>query len=178
MIPVVLTICALVSLAWLTVSPRGSAQAAAKLTAEEIAQIDNRVHYRGGVGSLADMATLYQLSDAYVAPYRAEGFGLPVLEAAACGLPVICTAGGSTDDFVRDDFGLQISSRITHLPCYGESGMQLEPNLEHLIELMRRVIEQPEIAERARVAGPQFVRANFTWGHAVDKLLGVLFPQT
>jgi glycosyltransferase involved in cell wall biosynthesis len=124
------------------------------------------------------MATLYQLADAYVAPYRAEGFGLPVLEAIACGLPVICTAGGATDDFVRDDFALRISSKLVHLQSYDEPGIQLEPNLDHLIELMKRVIEQPEIARRARTAGPEFVRANYTWRHAVDKLMPLLFPQT
>ena len=153
-------------------------QAAEKLTQQEIARLDSRVHYRGGVGSLVEMATLYQLADAYVAPYRAEGFGLPVLEAIACGLPVICTAGGATDDFVRDDFALRISSKLVHLQSYDEPGIQLEPNLDHLIELMKRVIEQPEIARRARTAGPEFVRANYTWRHAVDKLMPLLFPQT
>ncbi|MGA2404628.1 MAG: glycosyltransferase [Syntrophobacteraceae bacterium] len=42
---------------------------------------------------------LYTASDCLVHPYRAEGFALPVLEAMACGIPVIATAGGSTDDF-------------------------------------------------------------------------------
>jgi hypothetical protein len=56
--------------------------------------------------------------------------------------------------------------------------VQLEPNLDHLVELMSGVIEKPEIGAKARLAGPEFVRSNYTWGHAVDKLLTVLFPQT
>ena len=51
---------------------------------------------------------LYTACDCLVLPYRGEGFGLPVPEAMACGLPVIVTAGGATDDFVRDDFAWRI----------------------------------------------------------------------
>ena len=53
---------------------------------------------------------LYAACDCLVLPYRGEGFGLPVLEAMACGRPVIVTAGGATDDFVRDDFSWRISA--------------------------------------------------------------------
>jgi glycosyltransferase involved in cell wall biosynthesis len=153
-------------------------QSAGKLTEAERRQIEHRVHYRGETGALADMALLYQLADAYVTPYRAEGFCLPALEAAACGLPVICTRGGASDDFLRDDFSMRIQSRPVQVSSYGEQGVQLEPNLDHLVELMSGVIEKPEIGAKARLAGPEFVRSNYTWGHAVDKLLTVLFPQT
>ena len=39
----------------------------------------------------AQLRALYGMADAYVSPYRAEGFNLPVLEAMACGLPVVAT---------------------------------------------------------------------------------------
>ena len=44
--------------------------------------------YTGGTYSCDKMADLYRAADVYAAPYRAEGFNLPVLEAAACGVPV------------------------------------------------------------------------------------------
>ncbi|MGD1276952.1 MAG: glycosyltransferase family 4 protein [Tepidisphaeraceae bacterium] len=147
------------------------------LSAQEVQRIESRLHYLGEVGTYQDMALLYQMADAYVTPYRAEGFNLPVLEAAACGLVVICTAGGSTEDFVHEGFALRLASQMQPADCFGEQGVQLEPSLDHLIELMRRVIDDAAVRRRAREAGPAFVGAHFTWRHAVDRLLDVLFPE-
>ena len=55
--------------------------------------------------SMPQMNAIYGLADCYVSPYRAEGFNLPALEAMACGLPVLVTHGGATDDFVPQAHG-------------------------------------------------------------------------
>jgi glycosyltransferase involved in cell wall biosynthesis len=64
-------------------------------------------------GSLdqSQLRALYGVADAYVSPYRAEGFNLPVLEAMACGTPVIVTAGGATDDFCPPALSVQLPAR-------------------------------------------------------------------
>ncbi|MEG4230683.1 glycosyltransferase family 4 protein [Microcoleus sp. Pol11C3] len=144
------------------------------LSDAERARVLPRLIYTGNQLSFAQIAEFYQAADAYVSPYLAEGFNLPVLEAAACGLPVICTAGGPTDDFTRSDFALQIESKFTAVVSEGETLFILAPEWEHLTDLMRRAIEQPGIAARARVAGPAFVAENFTWRCGVDRLLEVI----
>jgi len=45
-----------------------------------------------------DLAALYSLADVYVQPSFAEGFGLPVLEAMACGCPVVCSNTSSLSE--------------------------------------------------------------------------------
>ena len=80
------------------------------LTSTEISLIQPRTTYLDQTLSFADMAKLYQTADAYISPYSAEGFNMPVLEAIASGLPVICTRGGPTDDFTVDDFALRVDS--------------------------------------------------------------------
>ena len=41
------------------------------------------------------MAQIYNLASVYCQPSLSEGFGLPVLEALACGTPVACSKAGS-----------------------------------------------------------------------------------
>jgi glycosyltransferase involved in cell wall biosynthesis len=120
------------------------------------------------------MATLYQVANAYVSPYRAEGFNLPVLEAAACGIPIICTRGGPTDDFVTDEFARRIESGTSVIMVDGRPASQLNPNLEHLIVLMTSAIEDSLWRKHATEAGPRHVRARYTWDCAADTLIGKL----
>jgi glycosyltransferase involved in cell wall biosynthesis len=140
----------------------------------ERARVLPRLIYTGSQLSFAQIAEIYQAADVYVSAYLAEGFNLPVLEAVACGLPVICTEGGPTDDFTRSDFALRIESKFTAVEIEGETLFMLAPEWEHLTDLMQRAIEQPEIGARARVAGPGFVADNFSWGRSVDRLLEVM----
>ncbi|MCT7996725.1 glycosyltransferase [Laspinema olomoucense] len=148
------------------------------LTATEQKMVQERLTYIGKNLSCADLAALYQIADAYVSPYLAEGFNLPVLEAAACGLPVICTQGGPTDDFIHPDFAFPIQSQLEQRQLEsGEMGFVVAPNVDHLIHLMEQIIEQPALQEKARQAGPKWVGDRYTWKHVVDQYLQVLGPQ-
>ena len=49
-----------------------------------------------------DLLSLYGSASAFVFPSRYEGFGLPPLEAMACGLPVICSKAASLPEAVGD----------------------------------------------------------------------------
>jgi len=112
---------------------------------------------------------LYTACDCLVLPYRGEGFGLPVLEAMACGLPVIVTAGGATDDFVRDDFSWRISAsrkifgnEISGLKLTG-AGWLLEPDVAALGRFLREVFANPAEALRRGQLAAQHARQFWTW---------------
>jgi predicted O-linked N-acetylglucosamine transferase (SPINDLY family)/glycosyltransferase involved in cell wall biosynthesis len=147
----------------------------AALTEQQRKIVEPRVTYVGKTMTFAQTAELYQSADAYVSPYKAEGFNIPALEAAACGLPLICTAGGPTDEFTDESFCLRIKSELRPARIDGiPAAHELEPDLEHLIQLMQRVMDDSGFRQKCRAAGPAYVCARSTWKHAADRLQKVL----
>ncbi len=138
-----------------------------------------RIIFSGNTFSFAEMAQLYQAADAYISPYIAEGFNMPVMEACACGLPVICTAGGPTDEFTSPEFTLRISSKPTQaIDRRQERVYFLTPDPDHTITLMRQIIEDQNLRERIQKLGPRFMDDNFTWKHIVDQLLRTILEPS
>lgn len=68
---------------------------------EKNLKIDNRVIHTGIV-SQEELVYLYNLADLFVFPSLYEGFGLPILEALACGTPVICSNTSSMPEVGGD----------------------------------------------------------------------------
>src|SRR5690606_26966799 len=123
---------------------------------------------------------LYRACDAFVSPYRGEGFSLPTLEAMACSLPVIVTAGGATDDFVDEENGWLIpaeprslGSRIDGHELTGEAFV-LEPDVDALTELLHRAYDFPAEGAAKGRAGSLRARTLWTWHRATRKLLSRL----
>jgi hypothetical protein len=99
----------------------------------------------------AEIAALYRACDVLVHPYRGEGFGMPIAEAMASGLPVIVTGDGAALDFCDASNAYLIpSDRIPlvtpDLPPPASPGYWLAaPDPTALGQLMRRAIEEPEV---------------------------------
>ena len=63
--------------------------------------IESRIHFIGYVSD-ADLPLLYNLADQFAFPSFYEGFGLPVLEAMACGIPVLTSKTSSLSEIAGD----------------------------------------------------------------------------
>ena len=78
-----------------------------------------RVHFTGFVEQ-ADLPELYRLAELFVFPSKYEGFGLPPLEALACGCPVVVSDRaslpeicGAAADYADPDSALDLAEKIT-----------------------------------------------------------------
>jgi glycosyltransferase involved in cell wall biosynthesis/Flp pilus assembly protein TadD len=117
----------------------------------------------------AQMAMLYRSCDCLALPYRGEGFGLPVAEAGACGLPVIVSLGGATDDFVPPGGGYFVQCRRAAYRMSGEfaaDGWVLEPDMPSLAHQMRTAFQGPAERDRRRKILCNHVRGRLGWGPA------------
>ncbi len=147
-----------------------------ELTAASRESVIARMIYTGGTYSCSKMADLYRAADVYAAPYRAEGFNLPVLEAAACGVPVICTSGGPTDDFIDPASCGRIRSGLDRPRLSGDRvGDALAPDAEHLFELMEAAARQRDTWRAMGERGAAHVHRHFTWSAVTDRLVSCLF---
>ncbi len=114
-----------------------------------------------------DLVRLYAGCDVLVHPYRGEGFGLPVLEAMACGKPVVVTAGGPTDEFVPPAAGWKIPARVSYFEreTVGDLATAgrpwwLEPDAGALAAILKSVVA--DAAERQK-RGEAARRAALGW---------------
>ena len=122
------------------------------------------------------MPALYKASDCLVHPYRGEGFGLPVLEAMGCGLPVIVTRGGACDDFTPDACVYSVKAErqiignaIGQIPVQKEAWW-LEPSVEDLMRQMKLcATDQKGRLEKGRQSA-EFAHANWTWAKASEAI--------
>ena len=146
----------------------------AGLPAAQRQALIDRIYYIGDAFTMDEMADLYAAADVYVAPYRAEGFNLPVLEAAACGLPIICTAGGPTDDFVADAFCRKIHTQLETVHYEGIVGKQLLPDFDHFIQLMLGAMDDEAWRKSASEQGPTYIHARYNWDRVAEQLLAAL----
>jgi len=120
-----------------------------------------------------ELPGLYTACDCYVHPYRAEGYGLPIAEALACGKPVIVTGGGSCLDFVEPDMGYFVKCSIEHMKEKQVSNLEtvdypfwFVPEIEHLQKVMRYVFEHPEAAREKGQKSGELIRLKHSWTRA------------
>lgn len=109
-----------------------------------------------GFADDADLPALYRNAVLFALPSLYEGFGLPVLEAMACGTSVVC-------------------SDVSSLPeVAGDAALTVDPfDVEGLTAAMACVLEDPDLRQRMVRQGLEQA-SRFTWEGAARQLLGVL----
>ncbi len=117
--------------------------------------------------TLHELNALYNIADAYVSPYRAEGYNLPVREAQTCHTPVITTRDGATRDFVQDEFNIKLNGTLfNNVALKNEIPINafIEPDFEQLCEVLM------EIDKKAAKSKIEPKLENNTWSTCINSI--------
>ncbi|HEY7413969.1 MAG TPA: glycosyltransferase family 1 protein, partial [Ktedonobacteraceae bacterium] len=117
-------------------------------------KLERKVRFLGRVTDL-ELVTLYSMADIFAFPSFFEGFGIPPIEAMACGAPVI-------------------TSRISSLPeVVGDAALLVDPhNIDEIAHTILRLLKQEQLQAELRQKGYQRAQ-QFTWDTVARKTLNI-----
>ena len=139
----------------LVIAGRPSINSQGDLALIERLDLRDRVQITGWLAQ-DELPVLYSLADAFVFPSFFEGFGVPLLEAMACGCPVVTSTGGSCAEVV------------------GEAGLCVDPaDPGAIAAAILRAVTDRELARELRRRGLDRAR-RFTWERTAHATLSIL----
>jgi glycosyltransferase involved in cell wall biosynthesis len=101
-----------------------------------------------------DITTFLNSLDVFVFPTLGEGFGLPVCEAMACGIPVV-------------------ASNVTTMPeIVGDGGLLTSPNVKDMSEAISRLVSDESLRKRMSDKALEKSR-DFSWSKAAENILEI-----
>jgi len=126
------------------------------------------------------LGSFYRNSDCFVSATMGEGWGMPQIESAACGLPVITTGWSGVTEFLNKENGTdkllvdyKLIPAVARCPYY-EGQLWAQPKIEDLKAKMRWVYEHQDEAKEYGLKCSQTIREKYSWDNSakivIDRL--------
>ena len=120
----------------------------------ESLNLSNSVRFIGRVHNNEVVEYLHMI-DIFVAPSLSESFGVAVVEASSCGIPVIASDVGGFPEVVM----------------HSETGFLVPPkDPEAIASKIIKLIEEPSLRQQLGIEGRKFVLENFEWNLCANKM--------
>ena len=100
------------------------------------------------------LAQIYNQALVFIYAPMKEALGMAPLEAMACGTPVVAVAEGGVSETVKN----------------GENGWLVKRDVAEFAERLREILSDTKCRKKMGHAGIEYIRENWTWTHAVDRL--------
>ncbi len=124
----------------------------------EALSLQDRVIFSGFLAD-EELVVLLNLASVLVLPSLMEGFGLPAVEAAACGCPVIATKASPLEGLL------------------GDASMHINPIETEISRALVEVLSSPDLRTRMSERGLEAAR-RLTWDHAGRQMMDVIDKVT
>jgi glycosyltransferase involved in cell wall biosynthesis len=131
-----------------------------------------------GLATQDDLFVIYNMADAFVFPSRAEGWGLPLIEAMATGLPTISTNYSGHTEFLSHVEGLFMAVNHKMVPIEdpefrrlvlgnnGDWGHWAEADVDDLAQKMQEIVNNHAVWRQHALEASRILRARFNWANA------------
>lgn len=146
----------------------------------------NNVTVLWGDMTAGELADLYRGCDTFVLPSKAEGWGLPLIEAVAAGLPVITTMYSGHTEFLKHARSsvLPVDYVMSDIDCpeyqmyYPDSknqwGSWARPDVYSISACLQAACREVDSLYKAAQENSQIIRQRFTWANSAEKALAAM----
>ena len=125
-----------------------------------------------------NMVKLYRNADSFLLPTTGEAWGMPLMEAAAMGLPIITTGGTGAESFLNPKYTIMLEhewkpiGHMLHWPGVYEPHQQLTiPNMEEFARMVSRIYKHQDISkEQAQKQRDELIERDFSWKNAAKQM--------
>ena len=134
----------------------------------------------------ADLVDLYQQSHVFVLPTKGEGWGLPLIEAAAVGLPIITTWYSAHTEFLQhiQSSVIAVEHDMVPVACQdyqlfypvpdGNWGEWAQPRVDSIRAALKKSRDSYNYLQRRARENSHIIRKTFSWAQSADRALQTL----
>jgi glycosyltransferase involved in cell wall biosynthesis len=139
------------------------------------------IYYCGDLIGIGDMPGIYASADAFAFASRGEGFGLPLVEAGACSIPIVSSYNTAMTNLLDEDTAYLVppegyataNEKLTWISEYyrdQEFAVHGEDSIRGFMAKMRRLRSSPEEAGAKAMKLRERILREFTWDAAADRV--------